>query len=332
MNNPLLRKVEEIHQILENQATGGNVDNDKYIALRQQLLSNHSIKQYLPQIINDCRKPLDFWDYIKTEFDSYAERRQYLRKEFSGLYDFLESKSNSCLEELFKRQFPLGMPFGLHKPSLAAIPDKGTQKIHFEETKEIGLIKDNVYPNFTYSILQKCLINTPIYNLNLQQTLTNICQTEWEKKLFNFYLENHVMWNENVPILIPQAWIQWHSNTKNELRSNNSSYADDLYRVDFVAFWNNKRYAILVDDISHYAKKNYSYWNANEEKYSMRLKEDRKLRKEGWEVFRISNWEIRNEQYISEIIDDLLDYFESDMSVDSSQEEQINNNFSDIPF
>jgi very-short-patch-repair endonuclease len=235
-------------------------------------------------------------------------------------------------EDLFKRQFPLGMPFGLHKPSVAAIPHNGSQKIYFEETENIGLIKENVYPNFTYSRLKECLAGTPIDSFELQQTLTNSCQTESEKKLFNFYVKNHVMWNENVPILIPQAWIQWHSNTKNELRSNNSSYAGDLYRVDFVAFWNNKRYAILIDDISHYAKKNYLYWNADEEKYSMRLKEDRKLRKEGWEVFRISNWEIRNEQYISEIVNDLLSYFDINMNSNSDREREINNSISTMPF
>ncbi len=42
----------------------------------------------------------------------------------------------------------------------------------------------------------------------------------------------------------------------------------------------------------------------------MRLKEDRKLRKEGWEVFRISNWEIRNEQLLSEILADFLEHIE----------------------
>jgi hypothetical protein len=77
-----------------------------------------------------------------------------------------------------------------------------------------------------------------------------------------------------------------------------------------MSFWNNKRFAILIDDISHYAKKNYSYWNADQEKYSMRLKEDRKLRKERWNVFRISNWELRQGEFIKELSDDLLDYIE----------------------
>ncbi|MEH2459009.1 hypothetical protein [Nostoc sp.] len=135
-------------------------------------------------------------------------------------------------------------------------------------------------------------------------------QTEYEKIFFQKYTNLYDMWTKEIPVLIPQAWIQWHSSTKKELRANNSSYVDELYRVDFVAFWKNQRFAILIDDISHYAKKNYAYWNADQEKYSMRLKEDRKLRKEGWEVFRISNWEIRQEEIILELLADLREFID----------------------
>ena len=48
MSKQLLSQVEAIHQILENQATGGEVDEDLYIALRNQLLIEQNIKQYLP--------------------------------------------------------------------------------------------------------------------------------------------------------------------------------------------------------------------------------------------------------------------------------------------
>lgn len=317
MNNQLLSQVEAIHQILEDQATGGNVDEDNYITLRNQLLIEQNIKQYLPQIIQDCRKPLDFWDFIKNQFSTYSERRNYLNKQFAPVYRFLESGNSSIVQtdDLFSRQFPIGMPFGLRKPSLAIQPYQGTQYLYFEETSDIGIIRNNVYPNLSAKQFLKNLGNTVIFlsHENPYQTLVSICQTPAEKTFFLFYINQYLRCDENLPILIPQAWIQWHSKTKQELRSNNSFYTDDLHRVDFVAFWNSKRYAILIDDIGHYANKNYHYWNADEEKYSMRLKEDRKLRKEGWEVFRISNWEIRNEKYISEIMNDLFDFLKIDL-------------------
>ncbi|MEH1854157.1 MAG: hypothetical protein V7L11_21325 [Nostoc sp.] len=221
--------------------------------------------------------------------------------------DFYKIKPNSQINS-FTQQFPLGMPFGINKPNLAAIPHKGSQKIYFEETIDIGIIKDNVYPNFTYIKLEDCLRETRIGSLEIKNILINMSQTEYEKIFFQKYVNLYDMWTKEIPVLIPQAWIQWHSSPKPELRANNSSYVDELYRVDFVAFWKNQRFAILIDDISHYAKKNHSYWNADQEKYSMRLKEDRKLHKEGWEVFRISNWEIRQEEIIIELLADLREF------------------------
>jgi len=212
--------------------------------------------------------------------------------------------------DLFKQQFPAGLPFGIKKPRFGVIPEKGSQKVHFEDEFHTGVIRENVYPNLSYQDLIEGLKGTPIVSYNLKESLINMSQTESEKQFFRFYTANYNMWTREIPVLIPQAWIQWHSDTKNELRNRNSSYAANLYRVDFVAFWKNKRFAILIDDISHYARKNFSSWNADEEKYSMRLKEDRKLRKEGWEVFRISNWEIRDEQVISEILADFLEYID----------------------
>jgi hypothetical protein len=75
--------------------------------------------------------------------------------------------------------------------------------------------------------------------------------------------------------------------------------------LDFVAFWKNQRYAFLVDDIGHYAVKRDGLWIADEVSYSKRLDEDRKLRTEGWYVYRISNWEIKDPQKVAEILLDL---------------------------
>ncbi|MBE9031903.1 hypothetical protein IQ266_19390 [filamentous cyanobacterium LEGE 11480] len=89
-----------------------------------------------------------------------------------------------------------------------------------------------------------------------------------------------------------------------------------MYRVDFAAFWKDKRYVVLVDDISHYADivtrdDKLSRWDASEEKYSKRLKEDRKLRKENWHVFRVSNWELKqDEEIVQAILQDLRDFLD----------------------
>jgi hypothetical protein len=206
------------------------------------------------------------------------------------------------------KQFPAGLPFGLSKPRFQAVPEQGSQSLSFVETKGNYIIKENVYPDFTLSNLAE-LVDPPILILRAV-ILPGMCKDGPEKKFFSAYMEKYYRsLGNNVPILIPQAWIQWHTQTKGGLRAQGSSYADDPHRVDFVAFWNNRRFVILVDDISHYATKKGDSWFADQELYSKRLKEDRKLNREGCQVFRVSNWEMRqSEESISEILNDLQTY------------------------
>ena len=75
-----------------------------------------------------------------------------------------------------------------------------------------------------------------------------------------------------------------------------------------MAFWNNKRFAIQVDDISHYAVKRDNKWFADEESYSRTLKDERDLRKQDWQVFRVSNWEIKNDDKLERVLDNLRDF------------------------
>lgn len=212
------------------------------------------------------------------------------------------------ISDLFKHQFPAGLPFGLEKPNFAIVSDKGSQKLHFEPKSGMGILSQGVYPNFTFQALEASFKVNEQTNDSLKKALIGMNQTESEKNFFLAYTRTFNMASANIPVLIPQAWIQWHSLPKTNLRSGNSVHADDLYRVDFVAFWNNKRYAILIDDIGHYSKKNSHSWLADEESYSKRLKEDRKLRKEKWHVFRVSNWEIRHSELIPEILNDLREF------------------------
>jgi very-short-patch-repair endonuclease len=97
-----------------------------------------------------------------------------------------------------------------------------------------------------------------------------------------------------IPVPIPQVWIQWHSDTVEELRQSGSPFTSQPQRIDFAMFWGNQRIAILIDGIQHYASKRGSDWIASEEEYAKRLVEDRFLRSNDWEVFRISNWELRD--------------------------------------
>lgn len=206
---------------------------------------------------------------------------------------------------LFTYQFPAGLPFGKEKPNFSITASKGGQDLKYELQEGHGLLTGTVYPGFSFKMLEALYGLTPSTNKVLKQALIGMNQSEYEKKFFIEYAKKFDMANKDIPVLIPQAWIQWHSQSKKNLRSVSSTHADEIYRVDFVAFWNNKRYVILVDDINHYAIKNGSRWDAHEESYSKRLKEDRKLRKEDWQVFRVSNWELRDDEKVQVVLEDL---------------------------
>jgi hypothetical protein len=211
-------------------------------------------------------------------------------------------------EDLFSYQFPAGLPFGVLKPDFSISAEKGGQILKYELQDGLGLIRGKVYPNFSFKILEASYGLNSSTNKVLKKALIDMNQSDYEKKFFVEYAKRFDMANQNLPVLIPQAWIQWHSQAKKNLRSTSSLHMDDLYRVDFVVFWNNKRYVILVDDVSHYAVKKGSDWHANQEAYSKRLKEDRKLRKENWHVFRVSNWELRDNDKVQSILNDLRDF------------------------
>lgn len=314
-----LKKVEQLKELLVRKATGKSLpeDDEKFANLRREIFTFSEIQEHLPDFVKTHRTLNEFWQYIQPRFATYKERREYLREEFGKVLSALENKAqvesqisttnNPTPDNVFQRQFPAGLPFGLQKPSLVVKPYHGQQQLYFEEEPQIGVIKGNAYPNFTYSQLDEQLQGTPIIETykNTFAALLSFNQTQKEMALFLQYSNSFKILTDEVPVLIPQAWIQWHSKTKQDLRALSSPYASDLYRVDFVVFWGDKRFAVLVDDISHYAKKINSEWRADEEAYSKRLREDRKLRKEGWIVFRVSNWEMRVEDHVKEILEDL---------------------------
>ena len=207
--------------------------------------------------------------------------------------------------DLFKLQFPVGLPFGIPKPDFAITSNMSGQSLRFELKSGIGIIWSDVYPNYDFHTFQTACGISSETNLALKKALLTMNQTEAEKIFFQTYAKHFRMAEENVPILIPQAWIQWHSLTKRDLLVKKSHQANEPYRLDFVAFWKNKRFAILIDDIGHYAVKQGSQWVADEKSYSKRLDEDRKLQMEGWNIWRVSNWEMRSPDKVMEILANL---------------------------
>jgi hypothetical protein len=95
MNTELINKVESLKAMLVSRATGGEGDDIQYKNLRRELIELPRIARHLPQVVHVCRDLAEFWGFIKPKFATYAERREYLRREFEALLNALEDDFRS---------------------------------------------------------------------------------------------------------------------------------------------------------------------------------------------------------------------------------------------
>ncbi|WP_437587891.1 hypothetical protein [Sorangium sp. So ce1000] len=241
----------------------------------------------------------------------------------------------------FDARFPYGIPIGLHgKPSGAVEDTAQGQTFSFHESDSVGILRGDVYPNFCMYDFEQWAqpkqrlgkyiapavpLQTPQGALqrNCLTTLINICQTPPEKQFLRAYLEMFVAphlrpkesrafpsiefmsLKDTIPALLPQSWINWRSNDREALKRMGYKYANATMRFDFVAFWKSRNFLIQVDGIEHYAERVGDRWDANEERYAARLKEDRLLRMQGWNIFRIGNWETRDPARLKQVLEEL---------------------------
>lgn len=95
----LVEKVEVLEKLLVANATGSN-GNERwnYPALRKELLQHPLTKHALPPFVLTCRDLGQFWQFIKREFGTYAERREFIWGQFRPLLESLESKPDSLVQ------------------------------------------------------------------------------------------------------------------------------------------------------------------------------------------------------------------------------------------
>ena len=83
-----LEQVEALQNVLIAQATSSG-DNATYVQLRRELLSDAAIAARLPKYVRTCGDLSQFWQFIKYEYATYRERRDFIWNGFRPLLDFL---------------------------------------------------------------------------------------------------------------------------------------------------------------------------------------------------------------------------------------------------
>lgn len=88
--NELFEQAESLQNLLVSTATGGKENEVDYLRLRQVVLAQATLESLLPRFIRTCRNLAQFWQFIKHQSNTYAERREYIWSEFRPLLDILE--------------------------------------------------------------------------------------------------------------------------------------------------------------------------------------------------------------------------------------------------
>lgn len=83
-------KAETLQNLLVSTATGGGEKDSDYVELRRALLAQVALAPHVPRFVHTNRNLSQFWQFIKYEFGTYAERREYIWKAFQPLLDILE--------------------------------------------------------------------------------------------------------------------------------------------------------------------------------------------------------------------------------------------------
>jgi hypothetical protein len=91
----LFKEVTALQDGLLDVATGQSMDNDRYVALRRELLDDPIVGPHLPAFVSKCRDLGQFWSFIKNAFSTYQERREFLWDEFDKALEIAETGGNA---------------------------------------------------------------------------------------------------------------------------------------------------------------------------------------------------------------------------------------------
>lgn len=84
--------------ILIDISTGGKPDEYGYTQLRNYLIADKTFSDLLPAWFLRKRSTNQYWQFIKHEFSTYAERREFIWSEFEKLLAFCENGNEGCAE------------------------------------------------------------------------------------------------------------------------------------------------------------------------------------------------------------------------------------------
>jgi serine/threonine-protein kinase len=95
-------QVEQFKLGLIERATGGHIDELEYQRIRKLLLGNSSIEKLIPKFLKTCRTTGEYWQWIKVEASTYADRRLIITNAINPILEQLEYETEEGSLEFSK--------------------------------------------------------------------------------------------------------------------------------------------------------------------------------------------------------------------------------------
>jgi serine/threonine-protein kinase len=89
-SDDLIVLIEGLQYGLQARSTGGDYANEDYQKIRRLLLAHPTLSARVPGYVKSCRDTDQFWQFIKTKFSTYAERRVFIQESLAPLLNDLE--------------------------------------------------------------------------------------------------------------------------------------------------------------------------------------------------------------------------------------------------
>ena len=105
-------KLLELQDLLIKHATGTGQDEDKYQKLRRAILGHKMSPKLIPMFITNCRTLEQFWHLMKSRFEHYQERREFVYDAFLPLLNEVEASTNGGIISLYSEPI---MAFNLER-------------------------------------------------------------------------------------------------------------------------------------------------------------------------------------------------------------------------
>lgn len=112
--NSDLEKAHYLQSLLISHATGESADNAEYQNLRKYFISNSVTKELVPQFVLTNRDLSQFWQFIKSKFGHYSQRREFIYSEFVQLLNALEEKTLMPSDEFISEGLKSFNPESVH--------------------------------------------------------------------------------------------------------------------------------------------------------------------------------------------------------------------------